>query len=145
MFRVQKTALIRHSAMEMFDLVKDVARYPEFLPWCQATKVLKEAPQEICAEIVVARLGITQAFSTCNRYVEGQWMSIELHTGPFYALNGKWRFEPLRVDACKFSLDLEFTFSNMLIAQTFGNIFHYAANSLVDAFCIRADNIYPIK
>lgn len=129
----------------MFHLVKDVARYPEFLPWCQATRILKETPQEICAEIIVARLGIAQAFSTCNFYEEGQWMSIKLQTGPFRTLNGMWKFLPLRTNACKISLELEFEFSNILIEQAFGSIFHYAANSLVDAFCRRADIVYPIK
>lgn len=138
-----KTALVRHSAMDMFVLVKDVLRYPEFLPWCQSTRVLQESPQELCAEIVVARLGIQQAFSTCNQYEPGKWMSIELKSGPFRNLKGMWRFLFLRADACKIALDLEFELSNSLLNQAFGEVFNYAANSLVDAFCKRADVIYP--
>lgn len=140
---IKKTALVRHSAMDMFLLIKDVLHYPEFLPWCQTTRVLRESTQELCAEIVVVRLGIQQAFSTCNHYEPGQWMSIELESGPFHTLKGMWRFLILRADACKISLDLEFEFSNGLLNKAFGEIFNYAANSLLDAFCKRADVIYP--
>jgi ribosome-associated toxin RatA of RatAB toxin-antitoxin module len=142
MMRHQSSALVQHSALDMFNLVKDVASYPEFLPWCQTTRILKQAPQELCAEITVSRLGITQVFATCNQYEAGQWMNIKLHNGPFHTLNGIWRFHSLRTNACKISLELEFAFSNILIEQAFGSVFHYATNSLVDAFCARANTIY---
>ncbi|KOR30293.1 cyclase [Achromatium sp. WMS2] len=139
---VHKTALVRHSATEMFLLVKNVHLYPEFLPWCQSTKVLSETDNRICAELVVARLGIHQAFSTCNNFEPGQWMEITLQDGPFSSLHGMWTFLPLREDACKVTLKLDFEFSSILIERAFGSIFNYAANSLVDAFCKRADAVY---
>jgi len=139
---VRKSALVRHSAAEMFALVKDVLHYPQFLPWCHTTRVLRESEREVCAELVVARLGIHQAFSTCNQYEPDRWMTLELHTGPFRKLRGEWRFLPLRDDACKVSLELEFEFSGTLIDKAFGGVFHHVANSLVDAFCKRADEVY---
>jgi len=139
---VRKSALVRHSAAEMFALVKEVRDYPRFLPWCHTTRVLRESEREVCAELVVARLGIHQAFSTCNRYEPDQWITLELQTGPFRKLRGEWRFLPLREDACKVSLELEFEFSGALIDRAFGGVFHHVANSLVDAFCKRADEVY---
>lgn len=139
---VHKTALVAHSAGEMFALVKDVKRYPEFLPWCHSTRILRESQGELCAEIVVARLGISQAFATCNKYESARWMSIALTSGPFRTLQGGWQFGILRPHACKVSLNLEFEFAGTLIDQAFGSVFNYAANSLVDAFCQRADEIY---
>ena len=139
---VHKTALVMHPASRMFQLVKDVETYPQFLPWCHSTRVLSQREGEVCAEIVVARLGIRQAFSTCNRFEENRWMEIELRDGPFRKLNGKWQFIPLREDACKVELALEFEFSGALIDKAFGSVFHHVANTMVDAFCKRADEVY---
>ena len=141
---VSKSALVHHSAEDMFALVKDVDSYPDFLPWCHAAKVLRERETEICAEIVVARLGIRQAFSTCNRFEENKWMTLELRDGPFKSLRGKWRFLALRDDASKVELDLEFEFSGFMIDKAFGGVFNQAANSLVEAFCKRADEVYGV-
>ncbi len=139
---VKKSALVHYSAEQMFRLVKDVETYPAFLPWCHSTRLLKSTEQEICAELVVARLGIRQAFSTCNRFEENKWMRLELRDGPFKKLRGDWKFLPLREDACKIELDLDFEFSGALIDKAFGSVFQHAANTLVDSFCKRADEVY---
>ncbi len=139
---VQKSALVHHSALQMFDLVKDVEAYPDFLPWCQSTRLLEKTPDEICAELVVARMGIKQAFSTCNRFETGRWMHLELREGPFRRLRGEWDFTVLREDACKVELKLEFEFSGFLIDKAFGSVFHHVANNMVAAFCKRADEVY---
>lgn len=144
MARVSKSALVHHSAAEMFHLVRDVEAYPGFLPWCHATRVLSREDNRLCAELVVARLGIQQTFSTCNRFVEHEWMELELRDGPFKYLRGRWTFLPLREDACKVSLTLDFEFAGALIDKAFGAVFHQIANSMVDAFCKRADEVYRV-
>jgi len=139
--RVTRSALVQHSAATMFSLVKDVESYPQFLPWCHSARILTEEEGRICAELVVARLGIRQTFSTCNRYGENQWMDLELMDGPFRHLHGRWAFTPLRDDACKVSLEMDFEFSGALIDKAFGPVFNQVANTLVDAFCKRADEV----
>jgi ribosome-associated toxin RatA of RatAB toxin-antitoxin module len=139
---VKKSALVYHSTAQMFELVKDVEAYPQFLPWCHSARVLREDEAQVCAEIVVSRLGIRQTFSTCNRYEENRWMRLELRDGPFRKLHGEWRFKALREDACKVELEMDFEFSGALIDKAFGSVFHHAANTLVDAFCKRADEVY---
>lgn len=126
----------------MFALVKDVETYPDFLPWCQSTQILKATENEICAELVVARLGIRQSFATCNAFVENERMDLVLKDGPFRKLRGHWQFVALRKGACKVELNLEFEFSGALIDRAFGSFFHHAANTLVDAFCKRANEVY---
>jgi len=140
--KVVKSALVRHSADEMFTLVKDVLSYPEFLPGCHSTRILEETEDEVCAELVVARLGIKQAFSTRNRFEQGKWMSLNLDQGPFRKLSGGWRFTPLREDACKVELELDFEFAGYLIDKAFGSVFRHVADNMVDAFCKRADEVY---
>jgi ribosome-associated toxin RatA of RatAB toxin-antitoxin module len=139
---VSKSALVYHSASEMFNLVRDVEAYPEFLPWCHSTRILSREPNRICAEIAVSRLGIRQTFSTCNRFAEGEWMELELQNGPFRYLRGRWSFLPLRPDACKVALDMDFEFSGALIDRAFGAVFNQIANTMVDAFCKRGDEVY---
>jgi ribosome-associated toxin RatA of RatAB toxin-antitoxin module len=126
----------------MFDLVYDVGSYPKFLPWCQSTQVISESEDRICGRIEVARMGIHQTFSTCNRFDRDRRMDIDLLDGPFRKLVGGWNFIPLREDASKVELELDFEFSGRLIDKAFGAVFSQIANSLVDAFCKRADEVY---
>lgn len=126
----------------MFDLVYDVGSYPKFLPWCQSSCVLSETDEKICGQIEVARMGIRQTFSTCNRFERDKWMTLDLLDGPFRKLTGCWRFTALREDASKVELELEFEFSGKLIDKAFGSVFHQIANTLVDAFCKRAEEVY---
>lgn len=125
----------------MFDIVADVAAYPEFLPWCRSASLLSCSEEELCGEIEVSKAGVTQAFSTCNRLYPPGRMEIRLVRGPFKKLEGAWRFDQLREDACKVSLTLEFDFSNTLMSKAFGVIFGQIANTLVDAFCKRAGEL----
>ncbi len=139
---VKKSALVRHSAQQMFDLVADVEGYPRFLPWCHAATLLSRNEHELCGRIEVARLGVRQVFSTCNKLEPPERMYLNLKDGPFRKLKGVWIFTPLRDDACKVELELDFEFSGRLIDKAFGGVFGQIANSMVDAFCKRADEVY---
>jgi len=141
---VKKSALVPYSAERMFTLIYDVGSYPRFLPWCSAAQVLSEDDEKICGRIEISRLGIHQTFSTCNRYERPHRMDIALLDGPFRKLHGGWRLSALREDACKVELELEFEFSGKLIDRAFGAVFSQVANSLVDAFCKRADEVYRV-
>jgi len=139
---VKKSALVMHSARQMFDLVNDVESYPEFLPWCSSTTLISRTENKVCAELEVSRMGVRQKFATCNQVVPGEHMDIELVEGPFKHLVGRWEFKSLREDACKVELELDFDFSGKLINAAFGTVFHQVANTLVDSFCKRAEEVY---
>jgi ribosome-associated toxin RatA of RatAB toxin-antitoxin module len=139
---VRKSALVYHSAHEMFQLVCDFESYPKFLPWCSDSRLISRTPEEICGELEVSRIGIRQRFSTCNHLVVNERMDIQLIEGPFQKLQGSWQFIELQKDACKVELVLEFEFAGRLIDAAFGRVFSQIANTLVDAFCKRADEIY---
>lgn len=126
----------------MFDLVADVERYKEFLPWCSDSKLVSQTSDELCGRIEVSRLGIRQSFSTCNQLQPPGRMGISLHEGPFKRLHGEWQFISLREDACKVMLSLDFEFSGKLIDAAFGKVFHQVANSLVESFVQRAREVY---
>jgi len=139
---VEKSALVHHTARQMYELVADVDAYENFLPWCRSSRLISANDDEICGEIEVARAGVAQKFSTCNKIEPGKRMNIKLVNGPFRKLDGAWDFTELSDQACKVSLRLEFEFSGKLINAAFGKVFSVIANDLVDAFCKRADEVY---
>jgi ribosome-associated toxin RatA of RatAB toxin-antitoxin module len=139
---VNKSALVSFSAVQMFDLVADMEAYPEFLPLCNASEIVSREDNQFCGRMEVGRLGIRQAFTTRNRFAPGEWMKLDLVDGPFRKLQGVWTFTPLREDACKVELELDFEFSGKLIDKAFGAVFSQIANTLVDAFCKRAEEVY---
>ena len=139
---VKKSALVPYAAEQMFELVADMEAYPQFLPWCRSAVVVSSENDIVCGRIEVARLGVHQTFTTRNRIDWGRRMDIDLLDGPFRKLTGGWSFLALREDACKVELELDFEFSGKLIDKAFGAVFNQAANTLVDAFCKRADEVY---
>jgi ribosome-associated toxin RatA of RatAB toxin-antitoxin module len=139
---VAKSALVHHSAAQMYSLVNDVERYPEFLPWCSDGRLISSSDDLLCGEIEVSRAGIRQRFTTCNRLETNRRIDICLKQGPFKRLDGYWLFTELKEDACKVELVLNFEFSGVLINKAFGKVFNQIAISLVDAFCKRAGELY---
>jgi ribosome-associated toxin RatA of RatAB toxin-antitoxin module len=142
---VHKSVLIWYSAEEMFALVTDVPRYPEFLPWCDHGSVLEAHEAAMKAEVGIAFSGIRQTFTTWNRHVPGREVRMELVDGPFSQLDGQWRFHPLGMAeqrACKVELELRYAFRNAALAALVGPVFDRIAGSLVDAFVKRAEHVY---
>lgn len=140
--QIQRSALLPYSAVEMYDLINDVCKYPEFLPWCSASEVLEQGDGYMRAALVIAKGHLSQRFVTKNTLVPGQSVSMSLEEGPFSKLHGVWEFKALNEKACKISLDLEFDYAGPIIKATLGPLFTQAANTMVDAFCQRAKKIY---
>ena len=139
---ISKSALVTHSASEMFALVDDVTSYKEFLPWCGGSEELSRVGDEVKASVMISHSGLNKTFTTLNRSQKNKMIEIKLVNGPFKHLYGFWRFDSLSEDACKISLDLEYEFSNMMLAIAIGPVFNHIANSMVDSFCQRAEAIY---
>ena len=140
--RIQRSALLPYPAQALFDLVNDVASYPQFLPWCSSSQVLEVSETHMRASLEVAKGSISQRFMTRNQLVPGQRIEMNLEEGPFTSLNGVWEFKALGDKACKISLDLTFDYAGPLVRATLGPLFNQAANTLVDAFCQRAKQLY---
>jgi ribosome-associated toxin RatA of RatAB toxin-antitoxin module len=141
---VHKSVLIWYSAEEMFALVTDVARYPEFLPWCDKAAVIESDDKGMKAEIGIAFGGIHQTFTTRNEHVAGREVVMKLQDGPFSRLDGKWQFKPLgeQQRACKVELELHYGFDNAALAALVGPVFDKIAGNMVDAFVKRAEQVY---
>ncbi len=145
MKNIHKTVLIWYSPEEMFRLVTDVARYPEFLPWCDHARVLAALPDGMVAEIGLRISGLQQAFTTRNTHVEGREVRMQLIEGPFSNLSGGWHFHPVgdgSPRACKVELTLQYGFANAALSALVGPVFDKIASTLVDAFVQRAEKVY---
>jgi ribosome-associated toxin RatA of RatAB toxin-antitoxin module len=142
---ISKSALVPFSAEQMFQLVDEVPRYPDFLPWCGGAEELSRDGDTVRASVAIAHSGINKRFTTLNRLQHGKMIEMQLVDGPFKHLHGFWRFEALSDTACKVSLDLEYEFSSKLLGLAVGPVFSQIANSLVDAFVARAEHQYGRK
>ena len=143
MTTIRKNAIVPYTDRQMFELVNDIEAYPRFLPWCHRSKVLDRQNKENVATLEIEWKGIRKEFTTCNRLYPYGRMEMGLVKGPLRKLNGIWLFESLSdKSACKVSLDLEFEMSGHFLDRLLHPIFHHMANTLVDAFCKRAMELY---
>ncbi|MBE0482545.1 MAG: type II toxin-antitoxin system RatA family toxin [Bacterioplanes sp.] len=142
MTHISRSALVMYSAEQMFQLVNDVRRYPEFLPGCAATEVIAESDAFIEAQLTIVKAGIEQSFSTHNDLMRPERMEMRLLDGPFTHFRGVWLFSRLSDDACKVSFELEFEMKNRLTGAAMGVVFKQVAGMMVDAFVKRAKQVY---
>lgn len=143
---VEKSVLVPYSAEQMFVLVDNVAEYPQFLPWCGGSSVSPaERDNTVHATVHIDYHHIRQSFTTENVRQPPDYIDITLKDGPFKHLDGSWRFIPLADSACKIEFQLHYEFSNKLLEKLVGPVFHYIANSFVDAFIHRAEKVYAEK
>ena len=139
---IEKSALVPYSSQQMYVLVDDIAAYPEFLPWCKSTEILMRNDDEVRASVEIAQGMLHKSFTTHNRLQKDKMIEMRLIEGPFSHLEGFWRFEVLGERACKVRLDMDFEFSNKLIGMAMGPVFSQISNTMVDAFCQRAVQVY---
>lgn len=139
---VDRQALVPYSAQQMFDLVDDVASYPQFLPWCRAATLIERKPGEVIATLRIHKGGLHTRFTTRNTLEPPHAIRLALVDGPFRALNGEWLFEPIADKGSRVRLKLGFAFANPLNAWLLEPVFEHTCASLVDAFVKRARSVY---
>jgi ribosome-associated toxin RatA of RatAB toxin-antitoxin module len=140
--RVRRSALLPYSAQQTFDLVNDIERYPEFLPWCSEARIVATAEDSRDAQLTISKGRVREHFTTRNVAVPPDSIQMHLVDGPFRLLDGLWRFTSLGDVGCKVELELDFELSNALIQKTLGRLFARATGTMVDAFCVRARAVY---
>lgn len=141
MARIQRSATVPYTPREMYDLVNDVDRYHEFLPWCRSSALLDTGDGWYRARIEMAKGPLHRSFTTRNEVDAGRAIRVRLVDGPFRQLEGDWHFDPLD-SGCRVSLDLEFEFAGGFLHRAVAPVFSQIASTLVDAFCGRARQLY---
>lgn len=142
MAEVHKSALVKFSAQRMFQLVDHIEAYPEFLPWCSGSRILCRQTDVVEAELQITKGGFRKSFATRNCLDRFGKIYMSLLEGPFSSLEGVWNFIPLREDASKISLDLEFEMPGVLANLAFGAVFNQICNTMVSSFTQRAKELY---
>jgi ribosome-associated toxin RatA of RatAB toxin-antitoxin module len=140
--QIDRHALVPFTAEQMYALVDDVPRYPEFLPWCREAKELERTATHVVASLQVHKGALHAQFTTRNRLEPGTTIRLELVDGPFRTLSGAWRFSSIADKGSRVSLQLRFAFANPLNAWLLEPVFEHTCNSLVDAFVARAQAIH---
>jgi ribosome-associated toxin RatA of RatAB toxin-antitoxin module len=141
MTRVERSALVAYPAEQLFALVADIERYPQFLPWCRAARIDHREGDEVQATLEIDFHGLRQRFSTRNTEEAPRSITLALVSGPFKRLSGLWRFTALGEAACKVELTLEYEFGSLLLSRMVGPVFGRIANTMVDAFVKRAAQV----
>jgi len=151
MKHVKKSVLLWYTPHEIYRLVTDVEKYPEFLPWCERVDVLGRDEQGPTARLHLAYAGIRHAFTTRNVQVADESVHITLVDGPFSLLDGTWRFVPLPLPAaaggvdsvaCKIEFELRYEFSNAILEAAISPVFDRIADTFVDSFVRRAEQVH---
>ncbi|HEY8385925.1 MAG TPA: type II toxin-antitoxin system RatA family toxin [Porticoccaceae bacterium] len=141
---VQRSALVMHSAEQMYNLVNDVEAYPLYMEDCHGAEILERGEDYMVARLDLHKAGLSYSFTTRNTLIPFTAIIMELHSGPFRHLRGEWQFKPLTPSACKVSLQLEFEIHNGLLNMAASRLFSGVANNLVGALTARAAALYGV-
>lgn len=141
--RVEREARVRYSAEQMFDLVNDVEKYPEFLHWCRGARIESRQSSTVEASLDIGVAGFERSLRTRNTLQRPELIAIELVSGPFQRLRGEWRFKALDDGGAHVSLSLVFDASTSLFGSLFSRVFEEIAASQMTAFIARAQAVYP--
>lgn len=142
MKRIARSAIVEHSAAEMYALVDGIEAYPEFLPWCAQAVVHERKPGATRATLTVGLHGLRHAFTTQNQNRPGEAIDMRLVQGPFRRFHGEWRFVPLGEHACRIEFTLEYEFSSRTLGRLLAPLFDGIADSMVEAFVRRAAELH---
>lgn len=156
MKHVKKSVLLWYSPHEMYVLVTAVEDYPRFLPWCEKVDVSQRDADGLTARLHLAYAGVRHAFTTRNIHTADQAVHVGLVDGPFSLLDGTWRFLSLpappasapasapdsEAKACKIEFELRYAFASGALEALISPVFDRIANTFVDAFVKRAEQVY---
>lgn len=143
MHEIKDSETVPYTVGQMFELVADVERYKEFLPWCTDSKILRREKKHV--DVAEIRLGygpLHTTFATRNTYHANRAIEIDLVEGPFEVLEGRWQFEPLPEKGCRMNLDMHFEFAQQHLEGMFNHMFKTAMETLAHAFTDRAKDLY---
>lgn len=131
-----------YSAEQMFDLVADVGRYQEFLPWVVATRVRSDNETEMVADMLVGFKALREKFTSRVEKQRPSQIKVHYVDGPMRDLDNVWLFHPIDANSCEIEFDVRFSFRNALFEKLAGQYFDKAFRKMVTAFEVRAAELY---
>lgn len=129
----------------MFDLVADVARYGEFLPWVIAVRIRSDSDTEMLADLIVGFKGLRENFTSKVRKSRPDHITVDYIDGPLRHLHNEWRFSDLPEGGSTVDFMVDFAFKSRVFEALAGQVFERALNKMTDAFVGRAEALYGIS
>jgi ribosome-associated toxin RatA of RatAB toxin-antitoxin module len=142
MREVTRSALVPYTAEQMFALVEDIERYPEFVPWISAAQKLQATGDEVTGKLEMHRAGVRETFTTRNYLKRPTEMLMTLVDGPFKTFEGRWSFTSLGDKGVKVGLTIRFEFANAMLGMLLSRAFEKNCSEMIDAFVARARAVY---
>jgi len=137
-----ETRRLPYTPEQMFELVADVRRYPEFLPWVSAMRVRKDEEGETLADMIVGFKGLRETFTSKVTKQRPEAIRVEYIEGPLKYLNNDWRFRPDGESGCLVDFSVDFAFKNRMFEMLAGQVFGVALRRMIGAFEERAARLY---
>lgn len=139
---IRESRELPYSAQQMFDLVADVRRYPEFLPWVIATRIRSDSDAEMIADMVVGFKALRERFTSRVRKQRAERIVVDYIEGPLQKLENIWRFTEIGEARCRIDFDVDFAFRNPIFQRLAGQYLDRAFRKMVSAFEERAGQLY---
>jgi ribosome-associated toxin RatA of RatAB toxin-antitoxin module len=139
---IARSALVNHSAAQMYSLVCDIESYSQFLPWCDGTTILEQSDTHQVASVTVDRRMKGISFTTRNTLSADTSIHMALVSGPFKSFGGIWTFKALGESACRVELSMDFEFQSRILGALLGPAFTKICDTMVAAFVKRASVVY---
>jgi coenzyme Q-binding protein COQ10 len=136
-----ETRHLPYTAEQMFDLVADVKRYPEFLPWVSAMRVRKDGDTETLADMIVGFKGLRETFTSRIEKLRPERIAVDYVDGPLKYLRNDWAFRP-EEGGCAVDFTVDFAFKNRMFEMLAGQVFGTALRRMIGAFETRAAALY---
>lgn len=142
--------LLPYNSSQLFDLVADIEKYPEFIPWISRARILENYENKIIAELTIKFGLITHNYVSEVKFEKDPENNIhkilvELIRGPFKHLDNKWIFEPVNNNKTMVDFEIDFTFGSMMLEKLVNPLFHKAAQKMIECFEVRAEKLYGGK
>ncbi|MCX8502028.1 MAG: type II toxin-antitoxin system RatA family toxin [Alphaproteobacteria bacterium] len=142
MLRHHEKKHLSFSAEQIFDLVADVEKYPEFLPWCLAARIHHRDEQGLRADLVVGSGPIRETFTSRVELHRPHRIIVHYDKGPLARMNNSWKFNPISPNQCTIEFSVEFEFKSRMLQMVMERIFDQVIKRMVNAFELRAHQLY---
>lgn len=139
--RHSERKLVSYRPEQLFDLVADVGKYPQFLPWCVGARVRTRTEIAMVADLTIGFGPFRESFTSRVTLDRPQQIGVIYENGPFRYLNNRWLFEP-DPRGCTVDFLVDFEFRNRILKAAIGVVFHEAVHLMVNAFLKRAGDVY---
>ena len=138
----KQEVVIHHSAKKLYEIVLDIEKYPEFIPWCSAVRIRSRKINNIIAELLV-KYKVFQKTFTSNVIYDSNKLIIDVFylEGPLKNLQTQWKFEKIEEKKTKVHFNIKFEFKNKVYQKMINVFFDLIENKFINSFKERADKI----